>query len=115
MNIPEISVQSLYDKMQSKDRFVILDVREILEIEKVRLNDPRVIILPMSQIVNEGLNAIQGEVNQKSNEIIIICHHGIRSAQVTGWLSMQGWTNVYSLHGGINAFAHQIDQSIGFY
>ena len=115
MNIPEISVQTLHDKMQSKDQFVILDVREYLEIEKVKLGDSRITILPMSQIVQKGLDSFPDEVKNQEAEIIIICHHGIRSGQVTGWLSIQGWKNVYSLHGGVDAFAKEIDQSIGFY
>ena len=115
MNIPEITVQTLQDKMQSKEQFVILDVREYMEIEKVKLDDSRINIVPMSQIVQKGLEVFPEEVQNKDTEIIIICHHGIRSAQVTNWLSMQGWTMVYSLHGGINAFAQQIDQSLGFY
>ena len=115
MNIPEITVQTLNDKMKSEEQFIILDIREYLEIEKVRLNDPRVIILPMSQIVQKGVGAIPAKVMNKEKEIIIICHHGIRSAQVTGWFLMQGWKNVFSLHGGVDAFAQQIDESIGFY
>ena len=115
MDIPEITVQTLNEKMKSEEQFIILDIREYLEIEKVRLNDPRVVILPMSLIVQKGVDAIPAKVMNIEKEIIIICHHGIRSAQVTGWFLMQGWKNVFSLHGGVEAFAQQIDQSIGFY
>jgi rhodanese-related sulfurtransferase len=115
MNITEISIQSLHSKMQSKEQFVILDVREYLEIEKVNLDDSRIAIVPMSQIAQKGIDVFPEELQNKETEIIIICHHGIRSAQVTNWLSTQGWKKIYSLKGGINAFAQQIDQSIGFY
>jgi len=45
----------------------------------------------------------------------VLCHHGVRSAQVTGWLAQQGWTNIKSVRGGIDAYARQIDQAVGFY
>ena len=115
MNIPEISVQTLQTKMKSDEKFVLLDVREFLEIEKVKLNDPRLIILPMSQLVQKGLQSFPEKVKNIETEIIVICHHGIRSAQVTNWLTMQGWKNVFSLHGGVDAYAKEIDSSIGFY
>ena len=115
MNIPSITVQTLKDKINSKNQFIILDIREHWEIEKASLNDERVIILPMSHLAQTGLNAIPENVKNIKYDIIIICHHGIRSAQVTNWLINQGWNNVYSLHGGLNAFANEIDQSIGIY
>jgi predicted sulfurtransferase len=34
---------------------------------------------------------------------------------VTAWLAQQGWKNVFSVQGGIDAYARRIDQSIGFY
>ena len=69
----------------------------------------------MSQLAQAGLNAIPEDVKNINYDIIIICHHGIRSAQVTNWLIKQGWDNVYSLHGGLNAFANEVDQAIGIY
>ena len=115
MDIPEITVQTLNDKLKTEEKFIILDIREYWEIEKVNLKDDCVIDLPMSQIVHKGLDAIPAKVMNKEEEKIIIYHHSIRHAQITGWLSMQDWTNVNSLYGGVNAFAQQIDQLIGFY
>jgi predicted sulfurtransferase len=44
-----------------------------------------------------------------------MCHHGVRSADVTGWMRQQGWQNVTSLAGGIAAYAEQVDPSVGVY
>ena len=44
-----------------------------------------------------------------------MCHHGIRSADVTRWLIKQGWKNSYSLEGGIAAYASEVDKSVGWY
>jgi predicted sulfurtransferase len=34
---------------------------------------------------------------------------------VTRWLAAQGWTNVYNVRGGIDAYANEIDKTVGFY
>jgi rhodanese-related sulfurtransferase len=44
-----------------------------------------------------------------------MCHHGTRSAQVTAWLAQQGYKNVSNVAGGIDAYARQVDSSVGFY
>lgn len=115
MHIPHITVQAFSNKINSEHQFIILDIREHWEIEKASINDDRVVILPMTQLAQTGLNAIPENIKNIDYDIVIICHHGIRSAQVTNWLMKRGWNNVYSLHGGLNAFANEIDQSIGFY
>jgi rhodanese-related sulfurtransferase len=51
----------------------------------------------------------------KEATVVVFCHHGIRSAQVAAWLLDQGWQSVYNLAGGIDAYARQVDPSIGFY
>jgi len=111
MDIPHITVQTFSDKMNSEHQFIILDIREQWEVEKASLNDERVIVLPMSQLAQTGINAIPENVKNINYDIIILCQHGIRSAQVTNWLIKQGWNNVYSLHGGLKAFTEEIDQS----
>jgi len=111
MNIPHITVQTLNKKINSNHQFIILDIREHWEVEQSSLSDNRVIILPMSQIAKSGLGAIPEDVKNINYDIIILCQHGIRSAQVTNWLIKQGWNNVYSLHGGLKAFTEEIDQS----
>ena len=45
----------------------------------------------------------------------VLCHHGNRSMQVTMWLAQQGYKNVINVSGGIDAYARQVDSSVGFY
>jgi rhodanese-related sulfurtransferase len=54
-------------------------------------------------------------VQAKETEIVVMCHHGVRSAQVVSWLRQQGWTNVWNLSGGIDAYARDVDPAVGFY
>jgi rhodanese-related sulfurtransferase len=44
-----------------------------------------------------------------------MCHHGNRSQQVTAWLAQQGWKNTFNVRGGIDAYARQVDPSVGMY
>ena len=69
----------------------------------------------MSRLANEGIDALSESAKSQSAEIYVLCHHGSRSAQVTGWLSQQGWTNIKSVRGGIDEYARSVDSSVGFY
>jgi len=113
--IPEITVTELAEKLKSQDTFILLDVRELQELEYAKLSDDRLQVTPMSRLANEGLDALTESAKSQSAEIYVLCHHGTRSAQVTGWLAQQGWTNIKSVQGGIAEYARRIDQSVGFY
>jgi rhodanese-related sulfurtransferase len=51
----------------------------------------------------------------KSEEIVLICHHGIRSMQVARYFESVGFSNVINLKGGIDAWAKTIDESMELY
>ncbi len=113
--IPEISVQELAEKLKTADKFTILDVREPWELDRARVRDKRLINLPVSELERNGLEALPQVLRSPETELVVICHHGIRSGRVTRWLRQQGWQNVFSLAGGLAAFAKQIDPSVGSY
>ena len=112
---PEITVQQLAERMKSNSKFRLLDVRELWELEYAQIRDDRVVILPMSQLAREREEALPPELRDPDSEIVIVCHHGIRSMQVTQWMRSLGWKNVFSLAGGIDAYSQQIDSSVGSY
>ena len=112
---PEITVEDLAAKLNSADPFILLDIRENWEQELARIIDERLVILPMSWFASEGIKALPDSVKSHKTEIFVLCHHGIRSSDVTNWLTSQGWTSVFSVAGGINEYASKIDGSVGFY
>lgn len=113
--IPEISVQEVAAKRNSGDDFILLDVREDKELTLANLGDD-VTHVPLSDIAERRLEALPETISQnKEAEIVVMCHHGSRSAQVVGWLRQQGWKNVLNMSGGINAYAVQVDTSVGRY
>lgn len=113
--VPEITVTDLAAKLKSEEVFILLDVRELNELEYAKLTDPRLQVTPMSRLAQEGPSALSEAAQSQSAEIYVMCHHGVRSAQVTGWLAQQGWSNVKSVQGGIAEYALKIDNSVGFY
>jgi rhodanese-related sulfurtransferase len=114
-DIPEISVQETARKLRDGEIFIILDVREAWELERARLLVEQVIHSPMSQLARQGVYALPVEVEDKQQEIVVICHHGVRSAEVTAWLLRLGWQHVRSMAGGVEAYAALVDSSIGKY
>ncbi len=113
--IPEISVEQLAEKIKSPVQFILLDVRETWELAFAKIGDPRLIVQPMSELAHRGLEALPEAARQKEAQIYVLCHHGVRSADVTEWLASQGWTNVFSVAGGIDEYARTIDGSVGMY
>jgi len=115
MTIPEITVKELAEKLKSKEQFILLDVRELSELDQAKITDARLEVAPMSRLGSEGIKALSESARSKDAEIYVICHHGSRSMQVTTWLASQGWTNVHNVSGGVDAFAQMIDPTIGIY
>jgi rhodanese-related sulfurtransferase len=116
MSIPEISPQELSAKLKSDADFTLLDVRETWELDLARLEDPRLVVLPLSRLAREQISALPEAIaGSHEAEVVVMCHQGVRSADVTGWLIQQGWKNVRSLRGGIAAYASQVDPSVGWY
>ena len=113
--VPEIDVQELSRKLGSDETFVLLDVREAWELDQAMIVDRRLKVVPMSRLAQLGVETLPEEFEHKDTEILVMCHHGVRSAQVTQWLLNQGWTKAVSVRGGINAYAKQIDASVGRY
>ena len=113
--LTEITVTELSEKLNSEDKFILLDVREPHELNFAKVSDSRLEVTPMSHLAREGTKALSDTAQTQDAAIYVMCHHGNRSAQVTAWLAQQGWKNVFNVRGGIDEFARQIDNSVGFY
>ena len=113
--LPEITVTELSEKIKSDEEFILLDIREPHELNLAKVSDSRVEVTPMSRLAREGPQALSDSAKSQDATIYVMCHHGNRSAQVTAWLAQQGWKNVFNVRGGIDAYAREIDNSVGFY
>ena len=113
--IPEITVSQLSEKLKSEDAFILLDVREPDELDLAKVSDNRLEVTPMSRLAREGTQTLSDSAQMQDATIYVMCHHGNRSAQVTAWLGRQGWKNVFNVRGGIDAYAREVDKSVGLY
>jgi rhodanese-related sulfurtransferase len=86
---------------------LLLDVREQWEWDKCHLDNAR--LLPMGQIM-ANIDSLD-----KSAEMVIICHHGIRSMQVARYFESIGFNKIINLKGGLDAWAKSIDSSMTQY
>lgn len=114
-SVPLITVEKLSAKLQSHDQFILLDVREVWELDLAKIVDDRLNVLPMSRLASEGIMALPESAKSQDVEIFVLCHQGVRSAEVANWLASQGWKNTFSVAGGIDEYASKIDDSVGFY
>ena len=104
----EISSEGLKTLLDSNSDVVVLDVREPWEIETASLAGSRNI--PMNDIPARFKDELDPQ-----KHVVVICHHGVRSMNVTAWLRQQGLENVQSLRGGIDRWAREIDPKVPLY
>ena len=112
---PEITVNELGEKLKSQEKFILLDVRELTELDYAKITDSRLEVTPMSRLAQAGPGALSEAVRAQEIPVYVMCHHGSRSVQVTMWLVQQGWKNVFNVRGGIDEYARQVDKSVGVY
>lgn len=110
--IPETDVETLAQRLASDpETLQLIDVREPHELELASLS--HFINLPLSQFP-QWAPTIPTRFDP-AVETIVMCHLGMRSAQMCQWLIQQGFTNVKNLTGGIDAYSRQIDASVPIY
>ncbi len=113
--VPEITPRELARRMQAEPGLILLDVREPYEVVRAKLADPRVVYAPLSELARKQMEALPAAIQDRAAPLVIFCHVGQRSAQVTLWLLDLGWRNVVSLAGGIDAYARMVDPTIRTY
>lgn len=113
--IPEITVRELSEKLKSDEPFILLDVREPVELNAAQITDSRLEVTPLSRLAREGTDALSESARSQDSTIYVMCHHGNRSAQVTAWLTQRGWKKVFNVRGGIDEYARRVDSSVGIY
>lgn len=91
----------------------LIDVREPAELELVNLNALGFRNYPLSQY-EEWRERILTELDP-DRPTFVLCHHGLRSAQMSQWLQANGFTQVHNISGGIHAWACEVDPSLPTY
>ncbi len=104
----DISPSEVGDRLTTgSDGWILLDCREPVELSLARIDGA--VHIPMGEIP-----ARLAELDA-SREIVVFCHHGIRSAQVAAFLRREGFANVRNMAGGIDAWSTQVDPAVPRY
>jgi len=106
-NDTETDVRELKRKIDAKEDFFLLDVREPTEFQIGRI--PGSTLIPLGE-VPQRVNEIP-----RDKEIVVHCKMGARSATAAAFLRQQGYKNVKNLKGGILDWSDKIDPSVPKY
>jgi adenylyltransferase/sulfurtransferase len=103
----EITPAALAARLERGDAPLLLDVREPHEWAIARLPGARLVPLNSLPDVLDTLD--------RSGEMVVYCHHGLRSAAAVDWLREQGFDRARNLVGGIDRWTREVDPSMRRY
>lgn len=105
--IPAINVKELKRRIDAKEKFVLVDVREKFEYDICHLPDAR--LIPLGELPSR-----MSELDS-ADDIVLQCKSGARSAKALKMLREAGFSKLTNLEGGITAWADEIDPSVPKY
>jgi rhodanese-related sulfurtransferase len=103
----EIAPEDVKSKLEGGEEFTLLDCREPWEYQAARIE--RAMNIPMGEI------PARVQELDPDEHIIVMCHHGVRSMNVTAWLRQQGFEKVQSMAGGIDRWSRTVDPKVPIY
>lgn len=100
----QLTGTQLKQELDNGKKYDLVDVREDFEFE--------ICTIPGSKHI--PLGELSTRFNEISKDIptVMICHHGMRSAQAIGYLGTKGYTNLINLSGGVHAWANEVDETM---
>jgi sulfur-carrier protein adenylyltransferase/sulfurtransferase len=106
MENADVTVQELKKRMDAGEHLHLVDVRERWEYAICNLGGD---LVPLRELESRASEL------RREQEIIVYCHHGVRSASAVALLRHLGFPRVRNLAGGIDAWARAIDRSMQRY
>jgi rhodanese-related sulfurtransferase len=103
----EISPQDLKLLLDSSTELTLIDVRDDWEVELCHIEG--------CMHYTFAKLAVQAPSLDKTQPIVTYCHHGVRSRNAMLILRQQGFNNVASLKGGIDAWSRDVDPLVPKY
>jgi len=104
----EITPEEVKSKLDAKESFTLLDVREPWEFETACIDGAT--LMPMGDVPSRAHQELDPD-----DHVVVICHHGVRSMNVTVWLRQQGFEKAQSMRGGIDAWSRRVDGRVPVY
>lgn len=86
---------------------IVVDVRESWEYQLCRIEGS----------VHVPLGRLPASVDElpRDRSLVVVCHHGVRSQHAAAWLQRIGFPDVHNLHGGIEAWAAEVEPQMARY
>ncbi len=106
---PEIDCRSVQARLQSGEKFLLIDCRE--KDEHALVNITGATLIPMSEISGRLVELEP----YRDVPIAVHCHHGGRSLRVSNWLRANGYPQAQSMAGGIDVWAMEIEPGMQRY
>jgi adenylyltransferase/sulfurtransferase len=97
----EITPRALAERLSVGKAPSLLDVREPYEWTIARLPDAR--LVPLDALPDAVSTLDPGA------DLVVYCHHGVRSAAAVAWLRDRGFQRVRNLTGGIDRWSREVD------
>jgi rhodanese-related sulfurtransferase len=104
----EITPGEVRRQMDGPEPPQLLDVREPAELQVARIEGAQ--HMPMGDVPMRANQELDPDAH-----IVVVCHHGVRSLNVTHWLRQQGFEKVQSMRGGIDRWSREIDPNVPTY
>ena len=104
----EITPDAVQGLRERGEEFTLLDVREPWEADIALIEGSK--LIPMGEIPMRANEELDPDAH-----IVVVCHHGVRSLNVTNWLRQQGFERVQSMRGGINLWSRTVDPKVPVY
>jgi rhodanese-related sulfurtransferase len=86
----------------------LVDVREPWELATANIKGS--VVMPMGEVPARAHQELDPD-----ERLMVMCHHGVRSMNVTVWLRGQGFEQVQSVRGGIDAWSAEVDPTVARY
>ncbi len=109
MPIKQITALELQQHLAQGGQCLLLDVREAFEYRYAHIEGS--VLVPLNELPQSPHLGTW----DKGQDIVVICHHGMRSQQAAMFLEHNGFTHIANLMGGIDAWSRQCDSAVPRY
>jgi adenylyltransferase/sulfurtransferase len=106
-SVRDVTPRELSERLRRGDQIELIDVREPYEWRIARIDGAR--LVPLGRI------AASAPELTRDKDIVLYCHHGVRSQAAGEELVAQGFDRIWNLTGGIDRWSEEVDPSVPTY
>jgi rhodanese-related sulfurtransferase len=103
----EIAPRDVKELLARDDKVLFVDVREQWEYDRAHIEGS--VLIPLGEIPSNLARL------ENAEEVVLFCHHGMRSLDAAAWLRSQGVESARSMTGGIERWSAEIDPKVPHY